>query len=162
MLGVILILVTGTAAGTGSPVGRRGRCPNVVTWRMPDGVVDMTASDTRSAEVIQTQARINLISLATVFYCRTRGAMPTTSGALIEASKSIPEEFKSCRISDSFFEDAWGHPIYVSLRSGPGGFVVSSAGADGVFATADDIPTPSKAMSHTEAASFEQYCRQGK
>jgi len=140
---------TGTAANVAARPSRAEPCGPLVWWKLPALlVVERTEEDDRSSQVLTTHASVDVIIRAAETFCRRHGGVyPIT---FEEMSSVFPPE-SECALEPSDVTDGWGHPVFYGVVHGIP--IVRSAGADGLFTTADDIGWPTAMDPHT--APFE-------
>jgi len=134
-------------------------CDQVVIWSLPHGLIlNKTKSDSRDANTLGTQARINGIALAATAYCYAhKGEYPLSLGTIIDSSPTAASMPERCRAEGDWLTDFWGHPIYYGVIDGR--LVIQSAGPDGIFATSDDIGLPTVNDPLAEIAVIRLACR---
>jgi hypothetical protein len=126
-----------------------GSCGDLSYWSLPATLVlHEHPSDTRTAEELQTQARINLIKRAAEAQCRAQsGQYPASLSALASPPPRVRAAVGRCVADTLLLADAWSQPIeYRVLASG--GLLIRSSGPDLQLGTADDIglPPPNSAL----------------
>lgn len=129
-------------------------CGPLYRWRMPSTtVVERTPEDSRTSDVLATQARLDAVILAAESYCRQHGGVYPEN---FEQMMTLPPAIAKCDVGVTDLIDAWGRPIYYSVLAGH--IVVASAGSDGLFTTADDIGRPAKSDPHAETFELPAEC----
>jgi hypothetical protein len=122
-------------------------------------VVEATAEESRTYDVLVTQARIDAIIVAAEAYCRLNAnAYPAAFQEMIEPPSAISARMLGCRLDAEGVLDSWGKPIFYAVMAGR--IIVRSAGADGRFTTEDDIGQPGRADAHVEAFDVGRECQQ--
>lgn len=117
-------------------------------------IVERTLQETRSHDVLATQARVDAFILAAEAFCRLSGGVYPEG---VDQMLTPPAAMWSCRLQASSLNDAWGQPIFYSVIRGE--LVVRSAGPDGRFATGDDIGTPTGAEAYAERFEIPDECQ---
>lgn len=139
----------GTPAPSASPA-----CEPHVRWSMPAMTnVERTAADSRSKEQLVSQARIDAFILAAEAACRSNGgAYPESLDGLL----TLPDQASQCRLRHTDLHDGWGRAIFYGVVGD--GFIIRSAGPDGLFATPDDIGPPTLDDPHAETFDLPVVC----
>ena len=137
-----------------------GGCGPLVVWKMPaTDLIERTRDESRTYDVLMTQARIDAIIRAAEAYCRANhSAYPASIERLISPPPAILAQMARCRLTAEDLNDAWGRPIFYAIIEGR--LVVRSAGADGRFSTIDDIGPPEPADARiAETVDIAHECR---
>lgn len=134
------------------------RCGPSLRWSMPaTTTVEATSADSRTHDVRLTQARLDAIVLAAEAYCQLSGGRyPDSFEAMTNPAPAIAEGMPNCRLERHAIVDAWDRPIFFAITAN--GLLVVSAGADGVFTTADDIKLPVAGERHAESFDWQAEC----
>jgi hypothetical protein len=123
---------------------------------MPDGLlIYAVAGDSRSGDVVTTQARLSLLATAAELYCHVLGRYPESLQELRSFSRSRNDP-ADCRYDDEFILDAWDRTIRYRLVDGVP--VIESAGPDGVTGTSDDLSLPRPGEQLSDAIDVRLAC----
>lgn len=137
-----------------------GGCGPLSAWKMPaTDLIERTRDESRTYDVLVTQARIDAIIRAAEAYCRANhNAYPSSIERLISPPPTILPQMAKCRLTKEDLNDAWDRPIFYAIIDGH--LVVRSAGPDGRFSTIDDIGLPEAADAKiTETFDIVHECR---
>lgn len=149
-----------TRQATGRLSAVSAACGPLRRWKLPETtVVEKTIADSRSYDVLVTQARIDAIIAAAEAFCRLNaGTYPATYEELTHAPPEIDDKMPRCRLDPNDLTDAWGQPIFYSAEGGR--LMVRSAGADGLFTTPDDVREPASNDPHIEEFDLKTECQE--
>jgi hypothetical protein len=145
---LLLLVIAAACTGQHGQAGRNDatqQCGPLLWWKMPESdVVYSSPSDSRTYDVLFTQARIDAVILASEAACRqAAGVYPT---GLLELD-SLPDRLAACRVDQAEITDAWERPLRYSISAD--GADIRSAGPDGLFNTPDDIARPTGTDQHS-------------
>lgn len=158
LLVVCSVSLTSQEQHRGREANRNKSCGPLTRWKMPETtVVQATPSESRTHDVLVTQARIDAIILAAEAYCRLNGNVyPTTFQQMIEPPAKIAENMRGCRLDAENVVDSWDRPIFYAIVARR--LVIKSAAGDGRFTTSDDIGRPDPTDQHVESFRIAEEC----
>lgn len=144
-----LLLLAGATTSMQAASAVAGPCGALVWWKLPERLeVSGSGSRSSTAQTLATHAIVDVIIRAAETFCRQHdGQYPRTFQEMFSV---FPPE-SECVLEPTHVMDGWGHPVFYGLIAGSP--IVRSAGADGVFTTADDIGWPT--VSDMNVESFE-------
>lgn len=131
---LLLLVIAAACTGQHGQAGRNDatqQCGPLVWWKMPESdVVESTPSDSRTYDVLLTQARIDAVILASeAAFRQAAGVYPASLAEL----GSLPDRLAACRVDQAATTDAWERPLQYSVSTD--GADIRSAGPDGLFNT---------------------------
>src|SRR5687767_12961107 len=135
----VTLLVAACALGPAGQAAATDACNRLRLWPVSDHISGSLPGDPSADEVL-TMARMNNLADVATKYCMIRGGYPENLTMLAAFSDSIART--SCGVRRDSYQDAWDRPVYYGVNNRAP--VITSAGADGVFSTADDVAMPSE------------------
>lgn len=138
-----------------TPGNAPAACRQVWVWQMPErNLVERTLEDSRSADTLLTQARLNALALAAAAQCLERGSPPRRLTEIV--AEPMDRRADVCTTEPAFLHDAWDTELQYSFEVNR--MVVRSAGPDREFLTADDLRLPDQSEAHAMLIDVRGVC----
>ncbi len=151
---VPLLLVFFVLSCARPPLASRA-CGDLVLWRLPETLV---LTESRTAEELQTHARINLIKRAAEAQCRVAaGRYPPSLEVLAAPSQAVLAAVGRCVVDSALTRDGWSNPIEYRVEARRG-LLIRSAGPDSVFGTKDDVGLPAEGSRYRKSFDVSREC----